>query len=108
FESLCEVEQERSPRRRGHRRGDHTAHDVLCGTEDDRPSRRSGGHDYQMRGLCLEYGVALREGAGVFKIDLPKAVADEANDPTPRMRQLLGELFEDLLALEQRVLELAG
>ena len=60
----------------------------------------------QMRGLCLEHGVALREGAGVFKIDLPKAIADESNDLTPRMRRLLGELFEDLLALERRILEL--
>jgi len=25
----------------------------------------------QMRAFCLEYGVALRQGAGVFKLDLP-------------------------------------
>jgi transposase len=57
----------------------------------------------QMRGLCLEHGVALRQGAGVFKIDLPRAIADEGNDLTPRMRRLLAELFDDLLALERRI-----
>lgn len=60
----------------------------------------------QMRGLCLEYGVALREGAGVFKIDLPKALGDEANELTQRMRRLLAELFEDFLALDRRVVDL--
>ena len=31
----------------------------------------------QMRAFCLEYGVAILQGAGVFKIDLPKVIADE-------------------------------
>lgn len=60
----------------------------------------------QMRGFCLEYGVALRQGAGVFKLDLPKAIDDESNDLTPRMRRLLSELFDDLKHLERRVAEL--
>ena len=30
----------------------------------------------QMRAFCLEYGVAIRQGAGVFKIDLPRVIAD--------------------------------
>jgi hypothetical protein len=31
----------------------------------------------QMRAFCLEYGVAIRQGAGLFKSDLPRVIADE-------------------------------
>ena len=58
-----------------------------------------------MRAFCLEYGVAIRQGAGVFKIDLPRVIADESNDLTPTMRRLLAELFEDLGRLEKRIAE---
>jgi transposase len=59
----------------------------------------------QMRAFCLEYGVPIRQGAGVFKIDLPRVVADESNDLTSTMRRLLLELFEDLKRLEVRIAE---
>lgn len=49
----------------------------------------------QMRAFCLEYGVAMRQGAGLFKSDLPRVIADECKDPTATMR-LLNELFQDL------------
>jgi hypothetical protein len=45
----------------------------------------------QMRGFCLEYGVPIHQGAGVFKLDLPRVIADKANDLTSTMRQLLEE-----------------
>lgn len=54
----------------------------------------------QMRAFCLEYGVALRQGAGLFKLDLPKALKDPANDLSLAMRKLLGDLFDDLRQLE--------
>ena len=57
----------------------------------------------QIRAFCLEYGIAIRQGAGVFKLDLPKVLADEANDLTPTMRRLLTELFADLKQLESRI-----
>ena len=57
----------------------------------------------QMRAFCLEYGVAIRQGAGVFKVDLPTVIADASNDLTPTMRRLLAELFEDLGQLEKRI-----
>lgn len=60
----------------------------------------------QMRGFCLEYGVAIRQGAGVFKLDLPRVVADEENDLSPAMRRLLTGLFEDLGRLEGRIAEI--
>lgn len=57
----------------------------------------------QMRAFCLEHGVAIRQGAGVFKLDLPRVIGDPENDLTPTMRRLLGELFEDLKRLEIRI-----
>lgn len=38
----------------------------------------------QMRSYCLEHGVALRAGAGVFKIDIDRALDDAQNDLTER------------------------
>ncbi len=57
----------------------------------------------QMRAFCLEYGVAIRQGAGVFKLDLPKIVAELTNDLTTTMRRLLTDLFDDLKRLEARI-----
>jgi transposase len=57
----------------------------------------------QMRAFCLEYGVAIRQGAGVFKVDLPTVIGDATNDLTPTMRRLLAELFEDVGQLEKRI-----
>jgi len=62
----------------------------------------------QMRAFCLEYGVAIRQGVGVFKVDLPAAIANEENDLTPTMRRLLGELFEDLKTLRKRADEVTA
>jgi transposase len=47
----------------------------------------------------------MRQGAGVFKLDLPGVNADASNDLTPTMRRLLAELFEDLEQLEKRIAE---
>ena len=49
----------------------------------------------QMRAFCLEYGVPLRQGAGLFKRDLPHALNDEEKDISPAMRRLLGDLYAD-------------
>jgi transposase len=57
----------------------------------------------QMRAFCLEYGVPLRQGAGLFKRDLPHALNDEENDISPAMRRLLGDLYADLSRLEERI-----
>lgn len=57
----------------------------------------------QARAFCLEYGVAIRQGTGVFRLDMPRVLADEANDLTPSMRRLLADLFEDALRLDQRI-----
>ena len=40
----------------------------------------------QMRAFCLENGVAIHQGAGKFKLDLPRVLMNELNDFTPTMR----------------------
>ncbi len=57
----------------------------------------------QMRAFCLEFDVALRPGTGAFKASLPVVLADEANDLTPSIRQLLAELSRDLAVIEARI-----
>jgi transposase len=59
----------------------------------------------QMRAFCLEYGVAIHQGAGKFKADLPKVLANDANDLTPAMRRILASIFDELRQLEQRIAE---
>jgi transposase len=59
----------------------------------------------QMRAFCLEYGIAMHQGAGRFKSDIPGVIADEGNDLTPAMRRLLTSLFEDVRGLEARIAE---
>lgn len=62
----------------------------------------------QMRAFCLEYGIAMHQGAGKFKADLPRVLADEANDLSPAMRRLLAALFEDVKGLEARIKEVTA
>ncbi|MET0436531.1 MAG: IS110 family transposase [Devosia sp.] len=56
----------------------------------------------QARAFCLEYGVAMRQGVGVFRVDLPRALADEKN-LTPMMRQMLAEILEDIAHVDRRI-----
>ncbi|WP_246753562.1 IS110 family transposase [Agrobacterium sp. OT33] len=57
----------------------------------------------QMRAFYLEYGIALRQGAGLFKVDLSQAVEDQSNDLSSAMCKLLADLFADLRQLERRI-----
>ncbi len=59
----------------------------------------------QMRAFCLEYGIAIHQGPGKFKMELPRILADEANDLTPAMRRLVSRAFDDLQHLEERLAE---
>ena len=59
----------------------------------------------QMRAFCLEYGIALHQGAGKFKADLPRVLEDLGNDLSASMRRLLASLFEDIRYLEGRIAE---
>jgi len=57
----------------------------------------------QARAFCLEYGIAIRTGAGIFKLDLPRIVDDETNDLTPAMRALLSELWIEFGEIDGRL-----
>ena len=57
----------------------------------------------QARAFCLEYGVAIRQGAGVFRMDLPRVIVDLTNDLTMAMRRMLNEIFEDVARVDLRV-----
>ena len=35
----------------------------------------------QMRAFCLEYGFAIRQGAGLFKLELPRIIAEDFKRP---------------------------
>lgn len=57
----------------------------------------------QIRAFCLEFGIAMRNGAGAFKADLPNVLADETSDLTPRMKDILRTMAEELRQLEERI-----
>jgi transposase len=57
----------------------------------------------QMRAYCLEHGVAMRQGAGVFKLDICRVIEDLDNDLTPMARSVLRDLHDDLRRLEARI-----
>lgn len=58
----------------------------------------------QMRAFCLEYGIAMRQGAGAFKLDFAAAMADESNDLTPMMRGMLSELWDEFIIVDTRLM----
>lgn len=62
----------------------------------------------QVRAFCVEFGIAIRHGVGAFKAELPKLLADETNDLTPRMRELLTLLWEELAAVEKRIADMTS
>lgn len=57
----------------------------------------------QTRAFCMEFGIVIHSGPGLFKKGMPTILADPSNDLTPRMREMLGNLFEELRALEDRI-----
>ena len=57
----------------------------------------------QMRAFCLEYGIAIHQGAGKFKAEIPRVLADETNELTPSMRRLLTEVHGEMMELAQRM-----
>lgn len=57
----------------------------------------------QMRSYCLEHGIAIRQGAGVFKVDLVRILDDPENELTDCARLLLRGLSVELEELETRL-----
>ena len=57
----------------------------------------------QARAFCLEYGRAMRIGAGAFHADIRRHLGNLDNDLTQNMRVLLTDLLDDLAYIESRV-----
>jgi len=57
----------------------------------------------EIRGLCLEYGVVLAPGAATVKSSLSAAIADCTNELTPRSRESMQDLYDELLHIEDRL-----
>ncbi|MEE4317912.1 MAG: IS110 family transposase [Erythrobacter sp.] len=57
----------------------------------------------QMGAFCLEYGIAIHQGAGKFKAEIPRVLADETNVLTPSMRRILTEVHGEMMALERHI-----
>ncbi len=62
----------------------------------------------QMRAYCLEHGIAMRQGAGVFKLDICRVLDDPENDLTVTARGILRDLHEDLQRLEARIRQVSN
>ncbi len=120
-EALCEEQQERLDRRGSYRRGGIAADDALRRSEVTEqvdlqalqpgarsPCRPADPCHLPDAGFLPRVWIAMHQGAGRFKADLPRVLADEANDLTPAMRRLLTRLSEDVRALEARIAEVTG
>jgi len=73
----------------------------------DRLVRNRTGLMNQARAFCIEYGLAMRTGAGGFHSDIRRHLANEENDLSSAMRSLLTSLLDDLARLERRIEELS-
>ncbi len=60
----------------------------------------------QIRGLLGEYGIAIPQGAGAVRRQLPDLIEDAKVPLSMRLRELLEGLRQDLVYLDARVLEL--
>jgi len=57
----------------------------------------------QTRALCLEYGITIPTGVPAFWRDMPRILEDADNDLTPRMRQLVATLWDDVRHVQKRL-----
>lgn len=62
----------------------------------------------QARAFCLEYGLAMRVGAGGFHADIRRHLANPENDLTATMRAPLEEFLDDLAYIEGRIKAVNG
>lgn len=88
------------------RQPEQSARQALHRVRDRYMSQRTGLIN-QVRGFLLEFGIAVRQGVGVFRMDVPRVLGDEENELPPSMRALLTDLWNDFKHLELRVQELS-
>jgi len=57
----------------------------------------------QIQGLLLEYGITTRPGRLALRRNIPEILEDAENGLSMRFRQILAELYEELIQLDIRV-----
>ena len=57
----------------------------------------------QIRGFLIEYGIVVPEGINWLRRRLPEILEDGQNGLTARFRSWLGELYDELRTLDQRI-----
>jgi transposase len=57
----------------------------------------------QIRGLLLEYGIAIGLSLITLRKKVPEVVASEANELTPRARSIFRELYDELVEIEGKI-----
>ena len=57
----------------------------------------------QIRGLLLEYGLTIGQGIHQVRKALPEMLEDGENGLSPLFRELLSELYEEMVHLDQRI-----
>ncbi|WP_274378324.1 IS110 family transposase [Neptunomonas antarctica] len=57
----------------------------------------------QIRGLLTEYGVIMPQGISYIRKHIPMILEDAENDLTALFRELLSELYDEMVHLDQRV-----
>jgi transposase len=62
----------------------------------------------QARAFCIEYGFAMRVGAGGVHADIRRHIGNLEDDLTQTMRDLLNDLLDDLACIENRVKALSA
>jgi transposase len=60
----------------------------------------------QMRGLLAEYGIVIAVSPAALRKAIPELLEDADNGLSFDLRQLLAELYDELVAIDQRVAEL--
>ena len=62
----------------------------------------------QIRGLLLEYGVIIPKGISYVRKEIPLILEDAENSLTSLFRELLSELYDEMVHLDERVNSLEG
>jgi len=57
----------------------------------------------QIRGLLMEYGIIVPKGIGYVRKQIPRILEDGENGLSDLFRELLNELYEELVHLDERV-----
>jgi len=60
----------------------------------------------QIRGLLMEYGVIIPKGISYVRKEIPGILEDASNELTAMFRELLHELYDEMVHLDERVKKL--